>query len=71
VFYSDQKEHSLTAGSGTILPATPRSWMTENLEPAFSKLQMFDAKRLEVDQKDTKVNRATMTVSLPKLVKKI
>jgi hypothetical protein len=45
--------------------------MTENLEPAFSKLQMFDAKRLEVDQKDTKVNRATMTVSLPKLVRKI
>jgi copper resistance protein C len=43
-------------------------WMTENLEPAFSKLQVFDANGTEVDRKDTKVNGNVMTVSLPKLV---
>ncbi|HYY28740.1 MAG TPA: copper resistance CopC family protein [Chthoniobacterales bacterium] len=48
-------------------PAKVTVWMTENLEPAFSKLQVFDAKRVEVDEKDTKVSGATMTVSLPKL----
>lgn len=49
-------------------PARVTVWMTENLEPAFSKLQVFDAKGTEVDNKDTKVNANTMTVSLPKLV---
>ena len=42
-------------------------WMTEDLEPAFSKLQVFDPKGNEVDKKDIKVNGATMAVSLPKL----
>jgi copper resistance protein C len=48
-------------------PLEVRVWMTENLEPAFSKLQVFDAKGNEVDKKDSKVNGATMAVSLPKL----
>jgi copper resistance protein C len=48
-------------------PLQVRVWMTENLEPAFSKLQVFDPKGNEVDKKDTKVNGATMAVSLPKL----
>jgi copper resistance protein C len=48
-------------------PAQVTVWMTEGLEPAFSKLQVFDAKGTEVDKKDTKVNGSTMTVSLPKL----
>jgi copper resistance protein C len=48
-------------------PSQVTVWMTENLEPAFSKLKVFDAKGGEVDKKDTKVNANTMTVSLPKL----
>jgi copper resistance protein C len=48
-------------------PSQVTVWMTEGLEPAFSKLQVFDAKGAEVDSKDTKVNANTMTVSLPKL----
>ena len=48
-------------------PSQVTVWMTEGLEPAFSKLQVFDAKGTEVDNKDTKVNGNIMTVSLPKL----
>jgi copper resistance protein C len=48
-------------------PSQVTVWMTENLEPAFSKLQVFDAKGTELDSKDTKVNGNIMTVSLPKL----
>ena len=48
-------------------PSQVTVWMTEGLEPAFSKLQVFDANGTEVDSKDTKVNGNTMTVSLPKL----
>jgi methionine-rich copper-binding protein CopC len=48
-------------------PSQVTVWMTEGLEPAFSKLQVFDAQGAEVDKKDTKVNGSTMTVSLPKL----
>ena len=49
-------------------PAQVTVWMTENLEPAFSQLQVFNANGTEVDNKDNKVNANTMTVSLPKLV---
>jgi copper resistance protein C len=48
-------------------PSQVTVWMTEGLEPAFSKLQVFDGKGAEVDKKDTKVNGSTMTVSVPKL----
>ena len=48
-------------------PSQVTVWMTENLEPAFSRLQVFDAKGVEVDKKDTKVNGAIMVVSLEKL----
>jgi copper resistance protein C len=48
-------------------PSQVKVWMTEGLEPAFSKLQVFDAQGTEVDKKDTKVDGSTMTVSLPKL----
>ncbi len=43
------------------------SWMTEELDTAFSKLQVFDAHGTEIDKKDIDVSGATMTVSLPKL----
>jgi copper resistance protein C len=48
-------------------PSQVTVWMTENLEPAFSKLQIYDAKGTEVDNKDIKVNGNIMKVSLPKL----
>ena len=55
---------------GSTIPDPPSQvtvWMTENLEGAFSSLQVFDAKGVEVDKKDTRVNGATMAVSLKKL----
>jgi len=48
-------------------PAQVTVWMTEELEGAFSKLQVFDAKGAEVDKKDVKASGATMTVSVPSL----
>src|SRR6202000_967805 len=48
-------------------PSQVAVWMTEGLEPAFSKLQVFDGKGAEVDKKDTKVNGSTMTGAGPKL----
>jgi hypothetical protein len=55
-------------GSAVSPPTQVTVWMTEELEGAFSKLQVFDAKGTEVDKKDVKVNGATMTVSVPTLV---
>jgi copper resistance protein C len=48
-------------------PSEVRVWMTEDLEPAFSRLRVFDAKGVEVDKKDTRVNGSSMAVSLQKL----
>jgi methionine-rich copper-binding protein CopC len=48
-------------------PAEVKLWMTEELEPAFSRVQVFDAKGIEIDKRDDNVNAATMTVSVPKL----
>jgi copper resistance protein C len=48
-------------------PSQVTVWMTQNLEPAFSKLKVFDAKGAEIDKNDTKVSGNIMTVSLPKL----
>jgi copper resistance protein C len=49
-------------------PSEVTLWMTENLEAAFSRLQVFDGKGIEVDKKDTRVSGAVMTVSLQKLL---
>ena len=49
-------------------PSEVTLWMTENLEAAFSRLQVFDDKGVEVDKKDTRVSGAVMTVSLQKLL---
>lgn len=54
-------------GSTGAAPTKVTVFMTEDLEGAFSKLQVFDAKGTEVDKKDVKVTDATMTVSVPKL----
>ena len=48
-------------------PSEVTLWMTENLEAAFSRLQVFDGKGVEVDKKDTRVNGSSMAVSLQKL----
>jgi methionine-rich copper-binding protein CopC len=51
-------------------PALVKIWFTEELEEAFSKIQVFDAGGKEVDQKNVKVdpaNQSVMSVSVPKL----
>jgi len=58
---------------GSALPASPtvvKAWYTEEIEPAFSKIQVFDATGKEIDNKDVKVDstdKTLMSVSVPKL----
>jgi methionine-rich copper-binding protein CopC len=58
---------------GSQIQAAPthvKIWFTEKLEPALSKIQVFDSSGLEVDKRDVKIdqsNAALLTVSLPKL----
>ena len=57
-------------GSTVHAPTKVTIWFTEELEGAFSKIQVFDAQGKEVDKKDSKVDpaqQAVMTVSLPAL----
>jgi methionine-rich copper-binding protein CopC len=64
--HADPKVGSTVKGS----PAEIKAWFTEELEPAFSKIQVFDASGKEVDKKDIKIDSADktlMTVSLPSL----
>ena len=55
-------------GSSGAAPDHIELWMTEDLEPAFSRVQVYDAQKHQVDRKDTTVSGSTMTVSLPRLV---
>jgi methionine-rich copper-binding protein CopC len=51
-------------------PAEVRLWFTENLEPAFSTIQVLDARGQRVDRADGHVDTATswlLRVSLPPL----
>ena len=48
-------------------PVVRELHLLENLEAAFSRLQVLDIKGVEVDKKDPRISGATMTVSLPKL----
>jgi methionine-rich copper-binding protein CopC len=51
-------------------PSVVKIWYTEELEGAFSKIQVFNSKGSEVDLKDVKVDsadKALMSVSVPKL----
>jgi len=51
-------------------PAQVKIWFTEKLEPALSKIQVFDASGQQVDKRDLKIdqsNAALLTVSLPAL----
>ena len=51
-------------------PGEVRIWFTENIEPAFSRIQVFNASGKEVDKKDVRLdrsNQALLHVSLPPL----
>jgi methionine-rich copper-binding protein CopC len=60
-------------GVGSTVQASPnevRIRFTERIEPAFSKVQVFDACGREVDKRDVHLDRsdaALLIVSLPKL----
>jgi hypothetical protein len=61
--HADPKVGSTVQGS----PSVVKIWFTEELEGAFSKIQVFDAKGAEVDRKDVKVdpaNKSLMSVSV-------
>ena len=48
-------------------PAEVHLWLTQEIEPAFSAIQVFDADGREIDNKDSHIdsgNRAELTVSL-------
>jgi methionine-rich copper-binding protein CopC len=64
--HADPRVGSMVTGSPPVI----KIWFTEELEPAFSRIEVFDTAGHEVDQKDSKVdsaNKALMSVSLPKL----
>jgi len=51
-------------------PTQVKIWFTEKLEPALSKIQVFDISGGEIDKRDVKIdqsNGALLTVSLPEL----
>jgi methionine-rich copper-binding protein CopC len=54
-------------GSSGPAPDHVQLWMTEELEPAFSHVRVFDAQNREIDNKDGKISGSTMLVTLPKL----
>jgi methionine-rich copper-binding protein CopC len=64
--HADPRVGSTVKGS----PPVVKIWFTEELEGAFSKIMVSDAKGQEVDRKDSKVdpaNKTVMTVSLDSL----
>jgi copper resistance protein C len=53
-----------------VAPTEVKIWFTEKLEPALSKLQVFDISGKEVDKGNIKIdqsNGALLSVSLPEL----
>jgi copper resistance protein C len=58
---------------GSIIGDSPKAikmWFTEELEPSFTKAQVFNAQGAEVDKKDSHVDDTDakmMTVSVPTL----
>ncbi|HEY3763293.1 MAG TPA: copper resistance protein CopC [Verrucomicrobiae bacterium] len=64
--HADPKVGSTIIGS----PAEVKTWFTQELEPAFSSLQVMDAQGREVDKKDMHLDekdKKLMIVSLPPL----
>lgn len=65
-------DHTAPVVGGTVkqAPADVRLWYTQGLEPAFSRVQVFDASGKEVDKKDVHLdakNDHLLIVSLPAL----
>jgi copper resistance protein C len=65
-------EHSAPPVGGKVqsAPVAVRIWFTEAIEPAFSSIQVLDARGKQVDKKDThsdRSNRSLLQVSLPRL----
>ena len=63
-------DHTEPLVGGTVkqAPAEVRLWYTQGLEPAFSRVQVFDAAGKEVDKKDIHLdpkNNHLLIVSLP------
>ena len=63
-------DHTEPLVGGTVKqsPAEVRLWYTQGLEPAFSRVQVFDAAGKEVDKKDIHLdpkNNHLLIVSLP------
>ena len=63
-------DHTEPLVGGTVKqsPAEVRMWYTQGLEPAFSRVQVFDAAGREVDKKDIHLdprNNHLLIVSLP------
>ncbi|HEY5297892.1 MAG TPA: copper resistance CopC family protein [Verrucomicrobiae bacterium] len=57
-------------GTVTNSPTEIKIWFTQNLEPAFSTLEVQDAQGKEVDKKDARLdlkNKSLFAVSLPQL----
>src|SRR5258708_38174201 len=48
-------------------PGAVKIWFTERLEPALSKIQVFDSRGSEVDKRDTKVERANVRLLIVSL----
>jgi len=65
-------DHAIPTVGGTVhgSPADVKVWFTQELEPAFSSLQVVDQNGAEVDKKDKAIDptdRTLMKVSLPNL----
>jgi copper resistance protein C len=65
-------DHALPAVGSTVhgAPADVNLWFTQELEPAFSTVQVVDQNGAEVDKKDKTIDpsdRTLMKVSLPNL----
>jgi methionine-rich copper-binding protein CopC len=57
-------------GSTVTAPTQVKIWFTEELEGAFSKIQVFNSGGAEIDKKNSKVDaaeKAAMAVSVPTL----
>ncbi len=65
-------DHAEPKVGGTVghSPAEIKVWFTQNLEPAFSKLEVQDAQGKEVDKKNARLDgkdKSLFLVSLPEL----
>ena len=67
--FLDHAEPRVGSTTGNA-PSEVRIWFTQRLEPAFSKIQVFDAQGREIDKRDTHVDpkeKNLLLVSLPAL----